>query len=379
MCQTYLSLAVTLTRSIAGKAHTDASRLLVLAALVLQAWSAPLAAQAADEVAPSDAAHCERKVIKRVYPAYPAELVHVGNNGEVTVSARVAADGSVHDPELLASSHPAFERVAIAAMSGGESCDAVIEHFDFHLQQHNQAHASLSDVEKYEMPFGLTAMSSEDLGKLPEEFRYDTPPQMKTAVPVVYPYEQLVQGESGEARAAFYVGPDGRVKKTQLISATQEAFGQALLASLSAWTFEPATKGGAPSWALIEYSRIFSPNERDFAYDFERPAFLREVARGGSAVPTLVVLDHPPKALYHPMPVVEPAYEHAGETGRIEFIIDKRGLVRYPHASDFKDQRLAWAAIVAVSRWQFEPPMKGGEAIDVRAIMPVKFPPSAGQ
>jgi hypothetical protein len=32
-----------------------------------------------------------------------------------------------------------------------------------------------------------------------------------------------------------------------------------------------------------------------------------------------------------------------------------------------------------VSRWQFEPPMKGGEAIDVRAIMPVKFPPSAGQ
>ncbi len=315
----------------------------------------------------------KRKPLSRIAPNYPEDLRMFGNNGSVAVVFGATPEGKVQDIELKESSHPSFERATVTALlqwriepvpaDDTEHCKTFGQRFNYELK-------SRESLDDFKTPFRL---STDELAALPEELRYDTAAEVKLALPVVYPYELLREAIEGDATVVFFIDPEGRVQKTKVTSASHEAFGRALEASLMAWTFKPATRNGAPSWAASRYTRKFQPEERDFAFDFERPVLLREVAKENSSIPAAAALDRPPKVLYRPLPVLDRAQTYEKEAVRLEFIVDKSGFVRYAHALQAKDQRLAWSAITAVSRWQFEPPVKDGKAVDVRVTMAMQF------
>lgn len=315
----------------------------------------------------------QRKPLSRIPPKYPEDLRLFGNNGSVAVVFGAAPDGSVRDIELKESSHPSFERATVTALlqwriepvpaDDTQHCKTFGQRFEYQLK-------SRESQEDFTTPFRLSAA---ELATLPEELRYDTPAEVKLALPVVYPYELLRDVIEGEATVVFFIDPEGRVQKTKVTSASHEAFGKALEASLTAWTFKPTTRNGEPSWAAAKYTRKFGQEERDFAFDVERPVLLREVAKENSSIPVATALDRPPKLLYRPLPILDRAQTYEKEAVRLEFIVDKSGFVRYAHALQARDQRLAWSAITAVSRWQFEPPVKDGKAVDVRVTMAMQF------
>lgn len=328
---------------------------------------------AGSSVAAEGEACVSRKLISRVMPQYPEDLRLFGNNGSVTVVMTATPEGSVRDLELKESSHPSFERATVTALlqwrmepipaDATQYCKTFAQRFDYQLRS-----PELPD--DFPTPFRLSAA---ELSTLPEELRYDTPAEVRLALPVVYPYELLRDAIEGEATVVFVIDPEGRVQKTRITAASHEAFGRALEASLTAWMFKPATRNGEPSWAAAKYTRKFEQEERDFAFDVERPVLLREVARKDSSIPLVAALDRPPKVLYRPLPILDRAQSYEKESVRLEFIVDKSGFVRYAHALQAKDQRLAWSAITAVSRWQFEPPIKDGKAVDVRVTMAMQF------
>lgn len=328
---------------------------------------------ASSSMAEESEACVRRKPLSRIPPQYPEDLRLFGNNGSVAVVFGAAPDGSVRDIELKESSHPSFERATVAALlqwriepipaDATQYCKTFGQRFEYQLKSREMQ-------EDFTTPFRLSAA---ELAALPEELRYDTAAEVKLAVPVVYPYELLHEAIGGAATVVFFIDPEGRVQKTKVTSASHEAFGRALEASLTAWTFKPATRNGEPSWAAAKYTRKFEQEERDFAFDVERPVLLREVAKENSSIPVAAALDRPPKLLYRPLPILDRAQSYEKEAVRLEFIVDKSGFVRYAHALQAKDQRLAWSAITAVSRWQFEAPIKDGKAVDVRVTMAMQF------
>lgn len=48
-------------------------------------------------------------------PEYPESMQRAGLGGQVRVVFTVAADGSVHDPQIFGASHPQFERSVLDA------------------------------------------------------------------------------------------------------------------------------------------------------------------------------------------------------------------------------------------------------------------------
>ncbi len=345
----------------------------LVCALLLLAADSAMAADGEDGVVAEQ--NCKPRQLLRVFPPkYPAELLKNGNSGSVLVMFRATPEGDIFDVELSESAHASLERVTIAALLQSRAEPVPAADAALYCQQlgkrFNYVQTSNDSSVRFPTPF---RMSTADLAALPEALRYDTPPDIKIAVPVVYPYEQLGNSIDGEASVDFLIDPTGRVQQIKVTSATHEAFGRALEASLTAWKFKPATKKSEPSWSAARYARKFSSEQRDLSFDVERPALLREFNKTKSSIPTAAELDRPPKPLYRPQPMLDPAQAYEKEAVRLEFIVDKSGFVRYPHALQARDQRLAWSAITAMSRWQFEPPMKDGKAVDVRVTMAMQF------
>jgi TonB family protein len=103
----------------------------------------------------------------------------------------------------------------------------------------------------------------------------------------------------------------------------------------------------------------------------EAEAEIRQVIRRNSARNVPELYDSPIEALS----VGLPEYPHEGINGDVvvEFTIEKDGgvvdvvVIKSPHAS------LTRAAIDAVSRWRFQPILKGGKPIPVRITWPMSF------
>lgn len=62
----------------------------------------------------------------------------------------------------------------------------------------------------------------------------------------LYPAELKAARVTGEAVIAFVVDVDGSVKDARIVKATEPAFGEAALAAVSTWKFEPGMKNGSP-------------------------------------------------------------------------------------------------------------------------------------
>jgi len=309
---------------------------------------------------------------------YPKILRMYGNKGEVTLNFTISQEGKVADIQVMASAHPELERAAIDALLTAEfvparACGKNVEvqvgqKFTFTIQ--DEAGSLFRSYGGDDM-YLLKGKSSE---KLPEDFRYDVPPQAKVVVGAVYSFELLKKSTQGSADVLFVVNPEGEVTEAIIKKATNPDFGDAAKAMMEAWKFTPATLNGRPTWAILHREISFDRNNRDTWLN-DSAAQLLDKVTSDKAFLTIDKLDSMPHSLYQPLPNYPLGYNRNQPPGRVmvEFFIDENGWVQLPHIIEASNNELGWAALTAVARWRFEPPIFKGKPVNVIARMPISF------
>lgn len=107
--------------------------------------------------------------------------------------------------------------------------------------------AALSGVSLWAQPPCEAAAPCDVKGiKLCDIAELDTKPNPIKRVQPLYPAELKAARITGEALVSFVVDVDGSVKNAKVEKTTDNAFGEAAVAAVSAWTFEPGFKNGVP-------------------------------------------------------------------------------------------------------------------------------------
>lgn len=315
------------------------------------------------------------KVVRQERPIYPVAMRASGMRGEVVVDFIVDIEGRVRNPYVVRSLNPAFDDPAIDAVRQWKFEPGRVG--DRPEPTHMQVPIVFQLDETYDGGTGpMTAGRRSDLSKLPEDYRYDTPPKPRGTVRVVYPYALLRAQKTGKAVIRYAVGRDGRVVGAEIgPETTAPEFGLALRAAVECFTFEPALKAGKPCLALQGFQQEFN---RDFAWALvsaEDVALLRREEKKPETILTLRDLDAPPAPLSRRPPrfPVAAVGKYAAGEALIEFLIDEEGRARLPRVVSATDDAFGYAAVQSVAQWRFEPPTRGGKPVVVRAQIPIAF------
>jgi len=343
------------------------------------------AASARADLPAVDAGPLDRQpeVIHQVSPDYPFSLARSGHKGEVLVGFIVDPHGDVVRTEVFRSSHPDFEAPAVEAVlkwkfkPGMKDGHPVFTHMEVPIffQMKSTYFNGMSPPNGSDV-WSLPSRASK---KLPPEFQYDEPPKpILTAAPV-YPIDLLRSHTTGKAFVTFAIDPQGGTQVIKVEQASLPEFGAATEAMIASWRFEPATKEGAPCWALISKEQDFDKYGSDFPPNDSAERLLSALKK--TPCPIVVnahELDEEPKVRFQPGPAVSDALRKANVGARavIEFIVDHAGHAQLPRIVSATDPEFGWAAATAVARWQFTQPVKNGKPVDVFVQVPVVYSPS---
>lgn len=314
------------------------------------------------------------RVISQQKPIYPFAMRASGMRGEVVVDFFVDIEGRVRNAYVVRSLNPAFDDPALEAVRQWrfEPGRAGEEPIRMHMQVPVifQLDGLYQGGEN-----GMNSPRKPDLSKLPEEFRYDTAPRLIGSARAVYPYALLAAKREGKALIRYLVDERGRVAQATVGEASAPEFGEALLAAVEQFRFEPAVKNGRPSRSLQAFSQEFKTDEGYQLVSDDDLSLLRREQRKPETIVRLGDLDEPLKPISQRPPRAPLAQLADGKAGEatIEFLVDEEGRARLPRVVRASADAFGYAAMQAIASWRFEPPTRGGRAAIVRAILPVKF------
>lgn len=170
----------------------------------------------------------------------------------------------------------------------------------------------------------------------------DAPPSLKLSYQPIYPREQLLAGQPGTVSVAFTVNSLGRVVSPRLENASAPAFGEAVLACLPYWEFEPARRAGLPAPASLRQKISFKPSVDSFfsiqPYDVEqRP------------IPILPIVG--------PRPVYPESLRSKNLKGFADVVItvDAKGQVTQTRLGEYNHKDFGQPALDAAGKWRFRP------------------------
>lgn len=207
-----------------------------------------------------------------------------------------------------------------------------------------------------------------DLGNL------EQPPVPTFQARPVYPMELRVAGITGNAIVGFIVDSHGKVRSAYAIRATHPEFGEAGVAAVSQWKFEPGRVGGR-----VVNTRMQVPLYFNIVPDAPAPAAkapgMEEEEWKPDGLFDLSDLEQQPVPTSQASPVYPLELREAGIMGNaiVGFIVDKQGKVRSPYAVRATHPEFGEAAVVAVAQWKFEPGQKDGQVVNTRMQVPVIF------
>ena len=312
------------------------------------------------------------RVTFQARPDYPWTMRANGMRGEVLVDFVVDHEGRVRNAHAVRSLNPSFDDSAVDA----------VEKWRFEPGRAGEKPVStqMQVPIVFELSGGgqgpLEAKGKADLSKLPEAYRYDTPPKPLGTVRPVYPYELLKAAKTGKADIGFIIGTSGRVVQIVPGAASAPAFSRALAAAIEHFVFEPAIKAGRPAPAVLRFSQDFDRGDSWRLVDDDDLALLRrEEKKPESIVTKLGELDGPlvPRSRRPPVfPCSAPEGVTSG-SARIEFLVDEEGRARLPRIVSSTHEAFGYAAVQSIASWRFEPPKRGGRSVVVRVEIPVAF------
>ncbi|MCX6951802.1 MAG: TonB family protein [Verrucomicrobia bacterium] len=321
------------------------------------------------------------RVIKQTAPVYPYAMLASRMRGEVVVDFIVDIEGRVRNAYVFRSLNPSFDDPALEAVRQWRFEPG--RRGDRPVNTHLRVPVVFGFDDRTDGGSGPMAESRKgDLSKLPEEFRYDTPPRPVGTVRPVYPYELLRANKEGRAMVHFVVDQAGRVVKTNLGETTAPELARALQAAVECFTFEPAIRKGKPSLAIQGFSQVFNREDAWMLVTPEDLRLLRQEEKKPESILTSRDLDkkltplsqRPPT---YPLSALNTSTEAEAV---IEFLIDEDGRARLPRIISATEPAFGYAAVQGVSTWRFEPPTRGGRPAVVRVQVPIAFklpPPPA--
>jgi TonB family protein len=160
--------------------------------------------------------------------------------------------------------------------------------------------------------------------------------------------------------------------------ATHPEFGEATIAMVEQWEFEPALKDGRPTRSELAFAQEFSRYDRELV-----PEAVDDVLTLEQKHPERIVgagkLDEPLKPTSTRPPVFPVAARGKGGKGEatVEILIDGEGRARLPRVVAASDPAFGWAAVQAVAVWRFEPPTRKGQPVVTRVRIPFEFTETA--
>lgn len=218
--------------------------------------------------------------------------------------------------------------------------------------------------------------------QMSEDYAWTTRPKAKGNAPqVVYPYEELLNKETGRAIVRFRINHEGKVDLSTVLEATKPAFGRAAQAALETMAFTPGKKkDGSPALVLCDAEFEFKPDGTgDVLVREEAKELVKKMQKTGTAVVAPTELDGRLSPISTTSPVYPTTFSKVGAVGSatIEFVVDEEGSVMLPRVVSATEPEFGAAAVHAVSVWQFNPPEKGGRSVNTRAQIEIEFNPNA--
>ena len=343
------------------KGEPVVAKIPVVFLLVAPGWESPVASL---DVPP--------KVIRQTKPEYPLAMHASGMRGEVLINFVVDIEGKTRRVGVVRSSNPYFDEPAIEAvrqwlfepgkMNGRVVNTRMLVPIAFHIEGESGGGKG---------PFFTKKKA--DLSKLPEAFRYDTPPGPQNFLPSVYPYELLYEGKKGRAVVGYMVNEKGVVVQTTVHEASSPEFGAALIAAVETFSFTPALKKGIPCSALMAYEEVFEGDGMAQLVGTEGMELLRREKKKPQSIRSARELDEKLTPSSTKSPKFPLNAKSTTGQAEVEFIIDETGRARLPRIVRATEEVFGYAAMQAVSTWRFEPPKVGGKSAAVRVRVPFNF------
>ena len=343
------------------KGEPVVAKIPVVFLLVPPGWESPLASL---DVPP--------KAIKQVPPVYPLAMRMSRMRGEVLIGFIVDIEGGVRRVGVLRSNNPYFDEAAIEAVRQWRFEPGKVNGRVVSTRMKVPIVFAIQDESGGgEGPF-MTKKKG-DLSKLPEAFRYDTPPVPQNYLPSVYPYDLLSEGKKGRAVVAYMVNEKGVVVQTTVKEASSPEFGAALIAAVEAFSFKPALKNGLPCKALLAHEDVFEADGLAQLVGTEGRELLRREKKKPQTIRGASDLDEKLKPSFTKPPNFPLNAKSATGEAMVEFLVDETGRARLPRIVRATEEAFGYAAVQAVSTWRFEPPKVGGKSAVVRARVPFNF------
>jgi TonB family protein len=203
-----------------------------------------------------------------------------------------------------------------------------------------------------------------------------TSPRPTRTVSPVHPIDLLKERVSGEASIECVVQEDGTVGEVRVASASHPAFGEAALAAVQQWAFQPGEREGKPVSVKVTIPFNFElPPEDPLEVFAGRKVF---VDLEGEVVPAQEMPGWPmPKQLL--VPNYPEELRGSGKRGKavVSVIIDRKGRVVNPQIVKTTWPEFAAPALAAAVSLEF-PPQLGRDRKPVNVSMDLQFDFSEG-
>lgn len=306
-------------------------------------------------------------------PVYPRHLVKRALAGEVELVLGIDEQGRVSGVEVVRATHPDFVAAAFSTVESWQMIPARRGRLPINGEKGAVLSFRVIDTETdhtaHENWLEQNGIRLADANAPEARLYFDRIPEMVSFIDPVYPAELRIKGVVGEAVVDFTVDKSGSVVAAAIRRASEEPFGAALLAAVSAWRFQTLYHGGEAAWVDFQVTWKFElPGEHNTAPEM-LAVLAPDAPRAGARQ-----LDGKIEPLHLVAPTLQPG-ETAGGYAEIEIIINRDGRACWPRIVKADTPAVGWAAATAVSSWYFATPRKGGQPVSVRVIVPVEVAP----
>jgi TonB family protein len=203
------------------------------------------------------------KLVGAVRPVYPYEALKAKRKGSATVRYIVDERGAIAHTKVIEASAPEFGAALLAA----------VEQFahDPALREGRPTAAMLAFKQEFSQDEKYQMVSDLDLALLKRETskpdsivsarELDAPLKLISRRPPRFPGSQAGKTLKGTASIEVLVDEDGRVRLPRVVEASHDDFGYAALQGVSAWRFDPPTRGGRAVVTRVRIPIAFGERE----------------------------------------------------------------------------------------------------------------------
>ena len=201
---------------------------------------------------------------------------------------------------------------------------------------------------------------------------------IQTTIPR-YPLRLTQMGlYEGSVQLMIAVNYLGELEDVFVEAYTHEDFAEIAEESVREWKYIPAKLNGEPMTVIKSLDFRFEDRTGIHSVDVmaavaDKLGFYKRM--GHKRVYSPEELDSIPE----PIEIVQPQYpqefKDEGVVGevRVLFYIDEQGAVRVPHVTEYTHEEFAEVALLAVSQWKFNPPMRNGRPVSILVSQPFNF------